>query len=534
MEGQDEMTGVYRVQQTTKGPPRLILVKPSCTKRNHNAMPYNYGYASNIQTPIPLFQTEISGLTRSGRCFTPEELRKTKVKEVVDLNKALEVNKPLTEEESNEFLKLIKHSEYCIVDQLKKTPARISLMSLMLSSKPHRNALQKVLNEAYVPQDIEHKTMEHLVGRIHATNYLYFTADELDAEGTGHNKPLYITVRCKDCIIGKVLVNNGSTLNVLPKHILKEMTIDESHMKPSTMMARAYDGSPRPIIGTLEVELYVGPQMFLVTLQVMDIHPSYSMLLGRPWIHAAGAVASSLHQCLKYIINEMLVTVKAEETVSMIKNVSVPFIEADDCKDNNIHTFEIVNTDWVPENTVLRRPRISEAARMATQCFLERGIPFQYNPIAGVPEWVNSAKMTYVDQRFGLGYKPNKEDHRWAAGRRREKRMARIEGRESEEEKLEIPLLSVSFPKAAYIMQHDKGAESLGQELSNISINTLGENKVEGDDMKTVARKGDEALPQLTVYTIEEVSAKTFVRKLAQDEKFQNWVTQEAPVVFKM
>jgi len=112
--------------------------------------------------------------------------------------------------------------------------------------------------------------------------------------------------------------------------------------------------------------------------------------------------------------------------------------------------------------------------------------------------------------------------------------MARIKGREPDEEKLEIPPLSVSFPKAAYIMQHDKEAESLCQELSNMSINTLGENKVEGDDMKTVARKGDEALPQLTVYTIEEVSAKTFVRKLAQDEKFQNWVTQEAPVVFKM
>ena len=162
-------------------------------------------------------------------------------KEVIDLDKATEVNKPVTEEESNEFLKLIKHSEYCIVDQLKKTPARISFMSLIFS-----------LNEAYVPQDIEQKTMEHLVGRIHATNYLYFTTDELDAEGTGHNKPLYITVRCKDCLIGKVLVDNGSTLNVLPKHILEEIPIDESHMKPSTMMAR-------PIIGTLEVELYVGP-----------------------------------------------------------------------------------------------------------------------------------------------------------------------------------------------------------------------------------------------------------------------------------
>ena len=86
--------------------------------------------------------------------------------------------------------------------------------------------------------------------------------------------------------------------------------------------------------------------------------------------------------------------------------------------------------------------------------------------------------------------------------------MARIKGREPDEEKLEIPPLSVSFPKTAYIMQHDKEAESLDQELSNMSVNTLGENKVEGDDRKTVARKGDEALPQLTIYTIEEVSAK--------------------------
>nr|XP_034891077.1 uncharacterized protein LOC118030913 [Populus alba] len=505
MEGQDKMSRVCRVQPTANGPPKLILAKPSHTKGNHNAMPYDYGFAANIQASLPLFQTEISGLTRSGRCFTPEELRKAKGKEVVDLDKATEVNKPVTEEESNEFLKLIKHSEYCIV-----------------------------LNEAYVPQDIEQKTMEHLVGRIHATNYLYFTTDELDAEGTGHNKPLYITVRCKDCLIGKVLVDNGSALNVLPKHILEEMPIDESHMKPSTMMARAYDGSPRPIIGTLEVELYVGPQMFLVTFQVMDIHPSYSMLLGRPWIHTAGAVTSSLHQCLKYIMNGMLVTVKAEETVSMIKNVAIPFIEAEDCKDNNIHAFEIVNTDWVPENTVLRWPRISEAARMVAQCFLERGIPFQYNPITEVPKKANPIKMKGADQRFGLGYKPKKEDHRWAASRRRERRMARIEGREPEEEKLEIPPLRVTFPKAAYVMQPNEGAESLGQELSNISINTLEEDNMEGGDMKMVAGEEDEALPQLTIHTMEEVSAETFVRKLAEGEKFQNWVTQEAPVVFKM
>ena len=92
----------------------------------------------------------------------------------------------------------------------------------------------------------------------------------------------------------------------------------------------------------------------------------------------------------------------------------------------------------------------------------------------------------------------------------------------------------MSFPKAAYVMQPDERAESLGQELSNMSVNTLEENKVEGGGMKMVAGKKDEALPQLTIHTLEEVSAKTFVQKLAEGEKFQNWVTQEALVVFKM
>ena len=80
--------------------------------------------------------------------ITPTELRKVKSKEVVDLDKKLEVNKPMTEEESKEFLKCLKHSEYYIVDQLKKTLAMISFMSLILSSKPRKNALQKMLNEA--------------------------------------------------------------------------------------------------------------------------------------------------------------------------------------------------------------------------------------------------------------------------------------------------------------------------------------------------------------------------------------------------
>jgi hypothetical protein len=87
----------------------------------------------------------------------------------------------------------------------------------------------------------------------------------------------------------------------------------------------------------------MGPQVFLVKLQVMDIHHSYGILLGRSWIHVAGVVAFSLHQCLKYIMNGMLVTVKDEETISIIKNIVVPFIK--NYRDENIHAFKIINVE---------------------------------------------------------------------------------------------------------------------------------------------------------------------------------------------
>jgi hypothetical protein len=67
-----------------------------------------------------------------------EKQRKTKGKKVINLfNK---VKKPLIKKETNEFLKLMKHNEYNFIKQLKK-PTKISLLSLILSFKPHRKAL---------------------------------------------------------------------------------------------------------------------------------------------------------------------------------------------------------------------------------------------------------------------------------------------------------------------------------------------------------------------------------------------------------
>ena len=54
-------------------------------------------------------------------------------------------------------------------------------------------------------------------------------------------------------------------------------------------------------MGTLEIELLIGPTTFPTLFQVLRIPTSFNLLLGRPWIHRAGAILSSLHQKVKFI-----------------------------------------------------------------------------------------------------------------------------------------------------------------------------------------------------------------------------------------
>lgn len=57
--------------------------------------------------------------------------------------------------EIKEFLRIIKNSEFCVVEQLNKMPAQISILGLLIASEAHRNALLKILNEAHVASTLK-------------------------------------------------------------------------------------------------------------------------------------------------------------------------------------------------------------------------------------------------------------------------------------------------------------------------------------------------------------------------------------------
>ena len=104
----------------------------------------------------------------------PSRERKGKDKEV-----SKGASKPIIEKEESEFLKFIKHSEYSVIEQLNKTPTRISLLSLFQNSEVHRSALLKALGEAYVNPTITVDGIDQLVGNITANACIAFTDEEI-------------------------------------------------------------------------------------------------------------------------------------------------------------------------------------------------------------------------------------------------------------------------------------------------------------------------------------------------------------------
>ena len=131
-----------------------------------------------------------------------------------------------------------------------------------------------------------------------------------------------------DHIMAKVLIENGSSLNVMPKSTLEKLPFNASNLKPSSMVVRAFDGSRWKVKGEIDLPLQIGPHTCQVTFQVMDINPAYSCLLGRPWIHSVGVIPSTLHLKLKFVVKGHLVIVLGVEDVLVSCPSSMPYVEA--------------------------------------------------------------------------------------------------------------------------------------------------------------------------------------------------------------
>ncbi|XP_016749728.1 uncharacterized protein [Gossypium hirsutum] len=369
----------------TQTAPKVIIHKPfSFPYKDNKRVPWNYDYNVTMPEREDIASTskeaQVEGsYTRSGKRYDAGGIRvePTKAK-AFDIEKENEaevlVNEPVKEEKAREFLKFLKHSEHIVVEQLCKQPACISVLALLLSSEVHRETLMKVLNETYVTNDISVNKLDRLVSNINADKFIYFNDDEIPPDGMGSAKALHITTRCKGYTLSSVLIDNGSTLNVLPLSTLNRLAIGSSHMKTWHNVVRAFDGTERKVMGRIDIPLMIGPNTYEVDFLVMDIKLSYNCLLGRPWIHLAGAVPSSLHQKLKLVTDGRLVTINMEKDIIAVVTSDVPYVEAnEEAVECFFRSLEFINATFILEGNEVSVPKISRTTRMGLQMTVGKG-----------------------------------------------------------------------------------------------------------------------------------------------------------------
>ena len=340
-----EHVEVNSVNQKPMVTPLVICLPRPMPYASEKARPYNYNATmleNGREVPIPHLPsvvniTEDSRVLRNGRIM-PTLFQKKAGAPVTEQIHARDSNTTKdagqtsgtnTNADFEELLQLIKKSEYKVIDQLMQTPSKISILSLLLNSEAHRNALMKVLNQAFVSHDITIGQFDGIVGNIIACNNLSFSDEELPEEGRTHNMTLHISVNCNTDALSNVLVDTGSSLNVMAKTAYNQLSFESAPLKRSDVRVKAFDGSRKNVLGEVDLPITIGPHVFQITFQVMDIQASYSCLLGRPWIHEAGAVTSTLHQKLKFVKNGKLVTVGGEQAMLVSHLSSFSFIGAD-------------------------------------------------------------------------------------------------------------------------------------------------------------------------------------------------------------
>lgn len=117
----------------------------------------------------------------------------------------------------------------------------------------------KVLGKAYVNPDVTVDQLNHVVGDIMSRNMLSFSYNELLVEGKNHNNALYISMGYEKDFMSHVLVDIGSSLNVMPKITLAKLSYIKADIKPRDVVRKAFAGSRRDVMGEIVLLMMVGP-----------------------------------------------------------------------------------------------------------------------------------------------------------------------------------------------------------------------------------------------------------------------------------
>ena len=118
-----------------------------------------------------------------------------------------------------------------------------------------------------------------------------------------HDDALVMTVQIAGYDVRRVMIDQGSGVEIMYPDLFKGLGLKPEDLDRYDSPLIGFDGSSTILKGRIRLPVLTGDRMVSMDFIVVDVFSPYTAILARPWLHAMGAVASSLHVKVKYPIN---------------------------------------------------------------------------------------------------------------------------------------------------------------------------------------------------------------------------------------
>ena len=135
-----------------------------------------------------------------------------------------------------------------------------------------------------------------------------------------HDDPLVIRAIVANTMVHRVLVDNGSSADIIFASAFDKMGIGREKLEPVSTHLRGFSGEKVLPLGSIQLVLTLGepPCQATTTARflIVDAPSSYNMVLGRPSLNAIKAVPSAYHLVIKFPTIHGVGTVRGDQRVA--------------------------------------------------------------------------------------------------------------------------------------------------------------------------------------------------------------------------
>ncbi|KAL0290009.1 UNVERIFIED_CONTAM: hypothetical protein Sradi_7059300 [Sesamum radiatum] len=109
-----------------------------------------------------------------------------------------------------------------------------------------------------------------------------FTNEDLLLGSKPHNRPLFVAGYVREQKVNRILIDEGSAVNILPLRILEELGILIDELSNSCLMIQGFNHEGQRVVGIIRMQLTTEDMVSSTLFHVIDAKTSYNMLLDRP------------------------------------------------------------------------------------------------------------------------------------------------------------------------------------------------------------------------------------------------------------